>query len=309
MIGVLSACTSPTPAPTTTPEPPKPPTETPRPGRQIFEWPPQSGYITTPAHKPSSTISEYTAFTDWEIWGIIEGNIEANGEIEYYNSKSLAFAFGAKITNRNRLGTPVTIKDYNGDECVIPYGMTVKVDAYGQFQPYWYDPQLAPVPTDTPMPTATAESTSDAGTNLQQQFECAELDLSPEELANCGKHEYLFTGKIVDEYGGYDCHYDDATGVKTAQDTVNLLVDFSVKDSLTIEGVSWVLGESGATWERIDQNHYSWKIGDEELTLSSSVSFTATGFTLDFIIAQTGVACKDGSKCGCTYHEEYDLVK
>jgi hypothetical protein len=42
---------------------------------------------------------------------------------------------GAYITNASKNRSSITMSDFNGDECVIPYGMTVRVDEFGQFVP------------------------------------------------------------------------------------------------------------------------------------------------------------------------------
>jgi ribosomal protein L40E len=120
------------------------PTSTPKSGKLITTWPTGSGYLIAPKHKPSEPYTIYTFATEWEIWSIYSGNIEAHGEIEYINSKNMAFAPGAKITNRNRQKVALDIPDINGDECRLSYGMTVEVDRYGQFTPYWYYPEMPP---------------------------------------------------------------------------------------------------------------------------------------------------------------------
>ena len=38
------------------------------------------------------------------------------------------------------IGKTITAKDYNGDSCVLPHGITVKVNKYGQFVPMAYNP-------------------------------------------------------------------------------------------------------------------------------------------------------------------------
>jgi hypothetical protein len=97
----------------------------------------------SPTPKPSTPLNAYT-FSKWEIWGASSGVFEAHGEIEYYQSEFMGFAPGATITNRTREKIALDVPDYNGDVCRIPYGMTVTVDEYGQFQPYWYYPEMTP---------------------------------------------------------------------------------------------------------------------------------------------------------------------
>jgi hypothetical protein len=108
-------------------------------------WPSGTGYITPAARKPSAPYKIQTDKTNWEIYGGNSGSgYSGNGDVEYKDSKSLAFAVGAIITNRTTAHTSLTLKDFNGDKCVIPYGMTVRIDKYGQYVPVKYNPDLPP---------------------------------------------------------------------------------------------------------------------------------------------------------------------
>jgi hypothetical protein len=121
------------------------PSNTPKPGNPINTWPDGAGYKVPPTHKPSKMLTVFTYSTEWEIRSVVQGHVEAHGQIEYSKSVNLAFAPGAKITNRSRSNSSVAINDYNGDECILIYGLTVQVDSYGEFYPIWIDINL-PLP-------------------------------------------------------------------------------------------------------------------------------------------------------------------
>jgi hypothetical protein len=108
------------------------------------DWPSGTGYVTPATHRPSSP-HEIQTDSVWEIYTCLgKGFCTGNGPIEYKDGKSMAFAPGATITNRTKSQTELTLEDYNGDECIIPYGMTVKIDKYGQYVPVEYNPELSP---------------------------------------------------------------------------------------------------------------------------------------------------------------------
>jgi hypothetical protein len=56
---------------------------------------------------------------------------------------------GAVLTNATKNKSAITIPDYNGDKCRIPYGMTVRVDEFGQFVP-----EMAPGAKESKGPAA-----------------------------------------------------------------------------------------------------------------------------------------------------------
>ncbi len=117
-------------------------------------WPSGTGYATPAAQRPASPYQILTQETDWEIYGGLNDEYIGNGQVEYGFDKnrngkytSFAVAPGAVVTNRTKSQTALTLTDYNGDECIIPYGMTVRIDEYGQYVPVKYDPKLSPAPT------------------------------------------------------------------------------------------------------------------------------------------------------------------
>jgi hypothetical protein len=58
--------------------------------------------------------------------------------LEIRESRSLLIFPGATITYSCKEPEKLEIKDYNGDKCLLPYGITVRVDEYGQFVPARY---------------------------------------------------------------------------------------------------------------------------------------------------------------------------
>lgn len=107
-------------------------------------WPSGAGYVTPPTRRPSKPYEIQTGSTNWEIYGVAGGSYDGHGEIEYKMGNSMAFAIGAVITNHSKSQTNLKMEDYNGDKCMIPYGMTVKIDEYGQYIPVRYNPDLPP---------------------------------------------------------------------------------------------------------------------------------------------------------------------
>ena len=48
------------------------------------------------------------------------------------------------MTNHTASEDALSLQDHNGDTCIVPYGLTVWVDEYGQFVPIQYDPAMPP---------------------------------------------------------------------------------------------------------------------------------------------------------------------
>ena len=111
------------------------------------DWPSGTGYVTPATNRPLSPYQIQTNSTNWEILGINEnGDFIWQGIFEVYGNKSSRWAPGAVITNHNigSRGVALTLIDCNGDKCIIPYGMTVRINEYGQYVPVRYDPELPP---------------------------------------------------------------------------------------------------------------------------------------------------------------------
>lgn len=103
---------------------------------KVISWPKGSGYVTTPTHRPDGphkTKSE----TDITVTGADGDNISiapgGQGQVPMNGP-------GAKWTIACGSGKSITVRDYNRDECVLPNGITVRVDKYGQFTPIAYAP-------------------------------------------------------------------------------------------------------------------------------------------------------------------------
>ena len=107
-------------------------------------WPKGTGYLTKPQKRPTSAHPKRThtdsTRTNASIEEVREDELIVKGNVEHVLDESGALRPmfrnpGAVITNAMKNRSAVTIADYNGDECVIPYGMTVRVDDFGQFVP------------------------------------------------------------------------------------------------------------------------------------------------------------------------------
>jgi len=113
-------------------------------GESICKWPPGSGYVNPPKNVPLSPHEvKKTTSTKAEIIAASNGRflLSEKSSVEYRESKSLFIFPGSKISNLCKSRQTLTLVDYNGDECILPYGLTVKVDEYGQFIPIKYDPK------------------------------------------------------------------------------------------------------------------------------------------------------------------------
>ena len=109
------------------------------------EWPPESGYIIEPKHRPLK------AYEGEKLTHVAELKVNKEGEIifsfppgqliEISNNRPIVIYPGAKIKYLEELPAKVHLQDYNGDECVLPSGITVEVDEFGQFIPIKYKPK------------------------------------------------------------------------------------------------------------------------------------------------------------------------
>jgi len=96
-------------------------------------WPPDTGYVTPPEHKPESPHKVKPARTKADILAVNGSQFLLNGPVEYRESKSLLVFPGARIRYMCKSPVKFTLADYNGDNCVLTQGLTVRVDQYGQF--------------------------------------------------------------------------------------------------------------------------------------------------------------------------------
>ena len=109
------------------------------------EWPPESGYIIEPKYRPSK------AYEGEKLTHVAELKVNKEGQvqfsfppgqlIQFSNSRPVVIYPGAKIKYLEESPAKVHLHDYNGDECVLPSGITVEVDEFGQFIPIKYKPR------------------------------------------------------------------------------------------------------------------------------------------------------------------------
>ena len=64
---------------------------------------------------------------------------DLTGHVELRDGGKFVYP-GAILTHALKTKPRLELGDYNGDRCVVPFGMTVKVDEYGQFAPIRYAP-------------------------------------------------------------------------------------------------------------------------------------------------------------------------
>ena len=124
-----------------------PAVETPLPASPL--WPKATGYVSKPQRRPTSPHPKSTHTdskrTNAEVTEVREGQLIIKGKVEMVFDGGVARNMlrnpGAHITNALKNRSQITIPDFNGDDCVIPYGMTVRVDEFGQFVPIKYSPE------------------------------------------------------------------------------------------------------------------------------------------------------------------------
>jgi hypothetical protein len=112
----------------------------PTPSTIIQDWPEGTGYVEVQIGKPDKPYEVAPASTKCVILGRDGSGFRLAGDVEVRQGKSLFIHPGATITHGFKAEGRLTLLDYNADECVLPFGVTVKVDPLGQFVPMRYDP-------------------------------------------------------------------------------------------------------------------------------------------------------------------------
>jgi hypothetical protein len=116
-------------------------------GCSKIEWPPETGYATEPKHRPSKAYEGKKATHVAEVKvskdGEVNFMIPAGQIIEIRNGRTVVIFPGATIKYSEESPAKVHLHDYNGDECILPSGITVEVDEYGQFIPKKYEPKTS----------------------------------------------------------------------------------------------------------------------------------------------------------------------
>ena len=124
----------------------------PKPSTAITDWPKDTGYVRVPIGKPEQPHKLEPTSTRCVILGRDGSGFRMGGKVEVREGETLFIHPGAVITHGLKAEAKLTLQDYNADECVLPYGITVRVDAFGQFVPFRYDPNSI-----TTQPTRPAE--------------------------------------------------------------------------------------------------------------------------------------------------------
>ena len=109
-------------------------------GQKVIPWPKKSGYVVEATHRPSSPHKVEKCATNVYIEDEKNGEFLMGGEMAFGAGGQLFIHPGAIIKNSVKSQKPITLTDYNGDNCVLPYGITVCVNEYGQFDPIEYKP-------------------------------------------------------------------------------------------------------------------------------------------------------------------------
>jgi hypothetical protein len=103
--------------------------------------------VSPPQNRPAFPHDVEQTTSVLEFAGLIQGKPAFRGDMESREGEFLLVHPGAEIAHHAACYATVEIEDYNGDMCVIPLGMTVRVDEYGQFVPVEYEPMQAYSPT------------------------------------------------------------------------------------------------------------------------------------------------------------------
>jgi hypothetical protein len=127
-----------------------------QPPRQPIAWPEGSGYLSEAKNRPSSP-PRVESSTKAQIIAVGEGRIRLgpNSKLALINSRPLLFAPGAEVSYLSTSPDKFEFKDYNGDACLLPAGITIWVNEYGQFVPISYRPGDGVAPPTGPPTTQT----------------------------------------------------------------------------------------------------------------------------------------------------------
>lgn len=107
-----------------------------------IQWPHGTGYFSGTSHRPSTPHDVQPCGTKAEI-ETVTGDSWLFGErsqVEFRESRMLVIHPGAEITYLCREPEKLTLTDMNGDECTVSYGLTVKMNMYGEFIPIRFLP-------------------------------------------------------------------------------------------------------------------------------------------------------------------------
>ncbi|MCD4657929.1 MAG: FHA domain-containing protein [Planctomycetes bacterium] len=102
---------------------------------QKILWPPNSGYLSGLINSPFHPHNLIQTYTECFIIDYSDGKIIVKGNIELRNSKKLVVFPGATITNAYEGAEFIEVKDFNGDVCTLPYGITFEISDFGVFEP------------------------------------------------------------------------------------------------------------------------------------------------------------------------------
>jgi len=97
------------------------------------KWPPDTGYLSPPANRPSRPHDVKPASTNILIFAVNEKGFLFKGNTDWRDSEQLLVYPGSQIAYFCKSPSAFTLEDFNGDPCTIKYGMTVRVDEYGVF--------------------------------------------------------------------------------------------------------------------------------------------------------------------------------
>ena len=100
---------------------------------QKIIWPANSGYLSGLRKSPFYPHNLIQTYTKCFIVDYKDGNIIVKGDVELRNSKKLVVFPGAVITNAYEGADFIEVKDFNGDVCTLPKGITFEVSNFGVF--------------------------------------------------------------------------------------------------------------------------------------------------------------------------------
>lgn len=235
------------------------------------KWPDGAGYVSPAKNRPASPHHVRKCNTDAKIVAVNGGRFLLDGRVEYRESKSLLVFPGARIENLCKTPSPLALNDYNKDECLLPQGIIVTVDDYGQFVPVGGD--------SAAQGTSAGRSGGPPTGGPRKYLERISLDVADDPkafsramsgqgrplLASCRIKERASDGKTI----GYFIHQVAAAGLSA--DTACYKIGYSIvvgSDSPGISGFTiarsmWLtLKKSGDQWtwdhaRYLKKSHYA----------------------------------------------------